>query len=121
MKKALLIFSMFAPLSISAQTCPTVTVTAGDEVGRYAIDDIGQYVEVEKRPGNCETPITVYPNPTDGIVNIDGWANTEGVLYGTDGRTIGLYKPAAQLDISALPQAVYYLVINRHVLKIVKF
>lgn len=54
--------------------------------------------------------ISIYPNPTDGIVSIETEEDIKGFeVYNLQGQRINSYTQAPQLDISSFPIGVYYL------------
>lgn len=71
---------------------------------------------VDITENNLDTNIQIYPNPTEGIVNIEDISNTEYtiVIYNTKGQK-QLSKSAigkSNIDISDLPRGIYIMNIN---------
>jgi hypothetical protein len=53
--------------------------------------------------------LKVYPNPTLGIINIDGLEISSVKLFDLYGRLLKVYQPTSSIDISTLPTGVYIL------------
>ncbi|MCF8378962.1 MAG: T9SS type A sorting domain-containing protein [Bacteroidales bacterium] len=70
--------------------------------------------------------ISIYPNPTDGIITIDiqNPLNADIEIYNTNGMMIyskPLKSIQEQIDLSAYPQGLYFVKVRQHgVLKVVK-
>ncbi|RAR75724.1 T9SS type A sorting domain-containing protein [Flavobacterium aciduliphilum] len=58
-------------------------------------------------------PISIYPNPTIGIINIDSNDNIEQLeLYNYQGKKLQLLKNTKAIDLSNYPQGIYLLKIQ---------
>src|SRR5690606_32633394 len=63
----------------------------------------------------------VYPNPTSGVVYIEGnKSQDEYIVYSVIGEKILTAKNTNEIDLSHLPKGVYYLKIGNSTRKIVK-
>lgn len=84
-------------------------------------------------PGNCtqvpvavaensvtENQITIYPNPTTGIIYTTATKNTVVRLYGIAGNEIQVEKDGAKIDLRHLPNGNYIFILNNQAFKIVK-
>ncbi|HIP36055.1 MAG TPA: T9SS type A sorting domain-containing protein, partial [Crocinitomix sp.] len=70
-----------------------------------------------------DSNISIYPNPTNNIVNLSIDMNNYTVnVYGLDGRLILTEASAKQIDLSELANGVYQFVIisNTEIVKTVK-
>ena len=63
---------------------------------------------------NLDNSVSIYPNPTSNILNIDieNTSNFEIAIYDLIGKKVGSYKNQKQLDISNLNKGIYMLKIN---------
>ena len=89
------------------------------EAGTYIVTVIDNYcgiatLEVEVTNGNHisikeETPfeISIYPNPTNGLVNIQSSVPVDIVVYNVVGEIILIAKNATQIDLSSQPRGIY--------------
>jgi endonuclease I len=78
------------------------------------------------RIGNTkeEKNLTVFPNPTNGIINIEANGNYAMELYSYDGKQVSFEKTENQINISHLPNGIYLLrisfndeIINKKIVK----
>lgn len=72
---------------------------------------------------SAEQPrLSVSPNPATDQLRIEGCANSEACLYDISGRLVlrQLCQGSATLNISSLPQGVYFLKSGTHTAKVVK-
>ena len=53
--------------------------------------------------------IVVYPNPTNGILNIKGTVNDEIQILDLSGRVISTHLKTNTIDVSNLSKGVYYI------------
>jgi hypothetical protein len=73
---------------------------------------------------NQLTDISIYPNPANGTININGIANSDVVIYDIAGKLIKEFKDLSSttIDISDMTQGVYFLnVSNKDGVKTLKF
>ncbi|MDR2962143.1 MAG: T9SS type A sorting domain-containing protein [Bacteroidales bacterium] len=64
--------------------------------------------------------IRIFPNPTSGIITIEEGRDVSSVeLYDNVGRCVGTYA-ANSIDMSSLPNGIYYVHIGNIVKKIIK-
>ncbi len=101
--------------SVGEQGCPVTTFVSvlfkeeGCSVGINDFDNDGQVI--------------VYPNPTNGILNIESVNPFRFCLYGIDGSQI-FYDPdlqeSALLDLSTLKNGIYILKLNSNSLNVYK-
>jgi hypothetical protein len=76
---------------------------------------------LEETSTQTDLMLTVYPNPTSGIVTVDlGTAATKGILtvYNVLGevvatRSLAGDEPSVQLDLAGQPSGQYYITIRR--------
>ncbi len=63
---------------------------------------------------NQLTDISIYPNPANGTININGIANSDVVIYDITGKLIKEFKDlnSTTIDISDMTQGVYFLNVN---------
>ncbi len=64
--------------------------------------------------------ISVYPNPTQGIVFITAPNDAAIKLYGIDGKDIPIVKSGNKIDINHLTNGYYVLIVNQQAFKIIK-
>lgn len=58
----------------------------------------------------AEPSLRVFPNPTDGLLQVEHWRKGEISLYGMDGQLIRSWKnPVGQLSVADLPAGTYML------------
>lgn len=64
-------------------------------------------------PFDDRTPLLVYPNPTNGLVNIEspqeGMSTYHIMVLDATGRTILSSQNAKQIDLSSFPAGIYYI------------
>jgi secreted PhoX family phosphatase len=49
----------------------------------------------------------VYPNPSNGLVNLDKHANV--AVYGADGKLLEVYENVIQFNLSEYPAGLYFI------------
>ena len=68
---------------------------------------------------NIEERFSLYPNPTDGVVNISSDENIQSVLvYDVQGRLVANFRGKSTIDISHLSTGIYALHVDGQVLKV---
>jgi hypothetical protein len=70
------------------------------------------YYYTTDRDNTKPSNISIYPNPTDNNINLQLPQNlTKGFiqLYNATGGLVGTYPISKQIDVSALPNGIYYL------------
>jgi hypothetical protein len=103
------------------------TSITGATNNTYTVTSAGTYKVAVVTPGGCmdtslvyvsnlsvgsvssANDIQIYPNPSNGIVNIMSPVAVNIVLNGIDGRMIEKASNVKQLDLSHLPNGVYLL------------
>jgi len=58
--------------------------------------------------------ISIYPNPTSGIVNLAGATNAHVTVYNTTGMIVADYPGLVgqSIDLSAQPNGIYFLKVS---------
>jgi len=103
-------------LTASPTTSTTYYLTATDSNGCSTMDSLSIVVNTcigisEK----VQDVLAIYPNPTTGIINISGLAqSTTYELKDLSGKKIqfGNLNPLQQIDIRQIPQGIYFLLIR---------
>lgn len=75
--------------------------------------------EIENTP-SVSKPLVVFPNPTSDYFEIQNAQNTEGVLFDIQGRLLRKIDVTTSINISDLPNSLYFLKIDSSILKIIK-
>ena len=84
-------------------------------------------------PGNCyqipvqveenkptDPQVSIYPNPTSGVIYIRTAVNAEVRLFGVDGKEIQVEEVNGKIDISHLTNGYYILMVNHEAFKVIK-
>jgi hypothetical protein len=103
--KKILLFLFFAPLSIAAQN--------------YATDFSCDF-EAEKCVSSL---VRLFPNPTTGVIEIVGLEDSdkEGAVFDAAGRLqLSKVVLTVPIDVSFLPQGIYFLRTKQKVFKFIK-
>jgi hypothetical protein len=79
---------------VTAQTVEGVTVT---ETCILDVDDVSL------------NPVAFYPNPVSSMLYIKGADVTEIYLYNNLGQKVGFYEYTVAIDVSALPDGIYFV------------
>ena len=58
---------------------------------------------------NVKKNINIYPNPTTGIINIDGAEGADVAVYSITGKLIGEYNGSEKVDLSIQPNGIYFV------------
>ncbi len=58
---------------------------------------------------NAATNVKVYPNPTTGIININGAADASISIYSITGNLIAEYSGSQKIDLSSQPNGIYFI------------
>ena len=69
---------------------------------------------------NVINQISVYPNPTTGIINIVAPKNANIKLFGIDGKEIAVKVANSKIDINHLVDGYYILIVNNQAFKLIK-
>lgn len=80
-------------------------------------DDGFEYVWFECNPtsvaeNSAEEKIEVYPNPTSGIINIEGKEVAEVQVYNSFGQLVKTFLNVNIIDLGTMPKGIYMLIIN---------
>lgn len=60
----------------------------------------------------AEEELEVYPNPTSGLINIEGEEVTEVQVYNSFGQLVKTFLNANIIDLGTMPKGIYMLIIN---------
>lgn len=60
----------------------------------------------------AQSPVTLSPNPTSGLVRIGGGKAEEIQVYNSLGQWVKTYRNCNEIDLSNLPEGVYTLRIS---------
>lgn len=105
MKKYLIYFAFFAPLSIAAQSCNIET----ENVEAWLTENGETWqIECPNKIKNLQNTVFVYPNPTDFEINIDVQGFESVHIYDITGRLV-MATNTAKIDISNLDTGYYFL------------
>lgn len=77
-------------------------------------------VEAINKSGASDDLITVYPNPTTGILTIEGGETETTFIYNMLGEVVQVVHRANEADLSALPNGIYIVRINSNRIKVIK-
>lgn len=82
-------------------------------------DDGFEYVWFECNPtsvaeNSAEEKIEIYPNPTSGIINIEGKEVAEVQVYNSFGQLAKTFQNTNVIDLEPLPKGIYVLVITNN-------
>ena len=80
-------------------------------------DDTYEYVWFVCNPtsvaeNGAEEELEVYPNPTSGLINIEGEEVTEVQVYNSFGQLVKTFLNANIIDLGTMPKGIYMLIIN---------
>ncbi len=121
--------------SLDATTIADLTIEDNPQLSTCAIESICDYLGVEANTANIsgnatgcatreevetacmvsatdisQTNIKLFPNPTNGMLQLRNSTAKEVVVYTAQGQRIARYdSPGQELDLSALPAGMYYL------------
>jgi hypothetical protein len=118
MKKIVLLFLIFlGPLSISGQNCSKIVQEVLTiEESTVVIDNAVCVInDAEKVEAPCKTlTATLFPNPCLDNFEIKGLGkeNTEGSIFGVDGRFYFSVNVQKEIDVSSLAQGIYIVKIK---------
>ena len=84
---------------------PVTTETANADV-ELTTEDAVMGVGVDD---NVKKNINIYPNPTTGIINIDGAEGADVAVYSITGKLIGEYNGSEKVDLSIQPNGIYFV------------
>ena len=103
-------------------TVDTIVIPCGT-LDTYLADSYwGQFADfyyedcsgIEEAIGSRQPAVSVYPNPTHGMVYIDGGAGAirSAEVYNVRGEKVSVRVTAEGVDMSALPAGVYYMILT---------
>ena len=80
-------------------------------------DDTYEYVWFVCNPTSVveiggEEELEVYPNPTSGLINIEGEEVTEVQVYNSFGQLVKTFLNVNIIDLGTMPKGIYMLIIN---------
>ena len=80
-------------------------------------DDTFEYVWFVCNPSSvaengAEEELEAYPNPTSGLINIEGEEVTEVQVYNSFGQLVKTFLNANIIDLGTMPKGIYMLIIN---------
>lgn len=95
---------------LSALAAGTYTVSVTDQFCGIAILEV-VVTNANSSGIDEETPfeISIYPNPTSGLVNIQASEVVDIVVYNIIGEIVGSVKNAKQFDLSDQPSGIYMI------------
>ncbi|MBK8720978.1 MAG: T9SS type A sorting domain-containing protein [Saprospiraceae bacterium] len=79
-----------------------------DGIYYYKLETNGKSWIRTVKLGSAVAPVTLYPNPTDGILHLSEPQSTLS-LYNPIGQLIANYETTNEIDLSQLPKGIYYL------------
>ena len=86
---------------------------------RYLVANFANYVGVEEKT----IGFSVFPNPTNGSIRVEGLTSEAARLYDTDGHLLMVVQPQEgklELDMGLLPAGCYFLQKGNAVKKVLK-
>jgi len=89
---------------------------------RFATPNAPNLSYINDIPATLQDIVSVYPNPTHGLVYISGIAPTSAItITDISGKKIANYEARQEIDLSSLKQGVYFIIIDNKVFKIMKY
>lgn len=81
-----------------------------DDGDNWFIDDVNVTANLSTDDFSTNLKTTLYPNPTNGIVNIKASAEMKSIeIYSILGNLVKTYSNEKQLDLSSLPSGTYIM------------
>ena len=97
---------VFRSLTVTAIGSYTVKVTDGVGCEAFSAPEFFAHLSVDEL---TTEPLRIYPNPTSGMLYLDGPMAAEATLHDAAGRLLLRTQQARQLDLSPLAKGLYFL------------